>query len=62
MRSLKRSMMRYEGRRAGVKPSRYVHAAWERLQVERVGYALRKVNVCHGSKPKRTWAKRTVGV
>lgn len=55
MRRLKRGILRHRAEQKGVKPSRYVAAAWHKLQVAKVGEAMRKRNKEHGTKPKRRW-------
>ena len=53
MRRLKRSILRHRAERRGVKPSRYVHDVWDRIQIRKVGANLRAHNKQYGTKPKR---------
>ena len=55
MRRLKRSILRHEAERKGVKPSRYVFTMWNRIQTKKVGPHERARNRLRGTKTKRQW-------
>ena len=55
MRSHMRELLRRQGERRGVKPSRYVYQAWDAIQRRRLGPGLRARNVGRGTRPKRRW-------
>lgn len=57
MRRYKRAILRHRAEKLGVKASRYVREAWDKLQRKAVG-TQRGVNVAHGTKPKRLWRSR----
>lgn len=54
MRRYKRAILRKQAEKLGVKASRYVREAWDKIQRKAVG-AQRGVNVMHGTKPKYKW-------
>ena len=58
MRKHQREILRRQAERKGVKASRYVREAWDRLQHKKLGDAERLHNVAHGTKPKRLWRSR----
>ena len=53
-----REILRRQGERKGLKPSRYVARMWNRYETKKLGEKQRKANVAHGTKPKRLWAGR----
>ncbi len=52
---MKRGILRHRAEKLGVKPSRYVRHAWDKIQTHEVGAHQRAVNVMHGTKTKRQW-------
>ena len=58
MRKHMREILRRQGERKGLKPSRYVARMWNRYETKKLGEKQRKANVAHGTKPKRLWAGR----
>lgn len=55
MRRLKRAILRHRAEKKGVKPSRYVFNAWDRIQTKKVGAHERARNRLRGTKTKRQW-------
>lgn len=53
MRRIRRSILRREAERKGVKPSAYVNTMWRRVQTKRYGEKLAKRFLARGAKPKR---------
>lgn len=62
MRKYIREIMRTEGKHQRLKPSRYVKAAFERLQQKRYGVEKRKENQAKGTHKRYLWAARTSGL
>lgn len=60
MRKYVREIMRTEGEREHLKPSRYVKAAFEQLQQKKYGVEKRKMNQAKGTRKKRLWKLITV--
>lgn len=54
MRRYKRAILRARAKRRGVKASRYVREAWDRLQRKALGVQ-RGRNVLHGTRTKSKW-------
>lgn len=58
MRKHMREILRRQGERKGLKPSRYVATKWNEYEVRKLGKEQRKANVANGTKPKRLWRGR----
>lgn len=61
MRKYIRAIMRAEGKRQHLKPSRYVKAAFEQLQQKKYGVKARKANQAKGTHKRYLWGSRTAG-
>jgi hypothetical protein len=55
VRKYKRAILRHLAEKRGVKASKFVYFAWDKLQRKAVGESKRYMNVRHGTKPKRLW-------
>lgn len=55
MRRIKRSMLRAYAERKGIKPSSFVAETWDKYQIRKLGWAVRRANQRHGTRPKRKW-------
>lgn len=62
MRKYVRDIMRTEGEREHLKPSRYVKAAFEQLQQKKYGVEKRKKNQARGTHKRYLWRSRTAGL
>lgn len=62
MRKHVREIIRTEGKRNKLKPSRYVKAAFEQLQQKKYGVENRKRNKARGTHKRYLWRARTVGL
>lgn len=61
MRKYIREIMRTEGKRNKLKPSRYVKAAFEQLQQKKYGVENRKKNQARGTHKRYLWRARING-
>lgn len=55
MRKMKRSILRAYAERKGIKPSSYVYETWDKYQIRKFGWSVRRANQWHGTRPKRKW-------
>ena len=55
MRKYIRYGFRIYAEKNGNKPSAFVHDAWERYMIQKVGYGARLANKLHGTKPAYKW-------
>lgn len=62
MRKYVREIMRIEGKRQKLKPSRYVKAAFEQLQQKKYGVEKRKNNQAKGAHKRYLWRARTANI
>jgi hypothetical protein len=62
MRRYIRYRLRIAAQKAGVKPSKHVHFAWDEIQTRKVGSTVRQINQAKGTKPKRLWKSRILAV
>lgn len=62
MRKLIRSMLRAEGERLGVKPSRYMAREFDSYQVKKYGLTRRLINKAKGTHKRNTWKNRVNAV
>lgn len=62
MRKYIRAIIRTEGEREHLKPSRYVKAAFERIQQKKYGVEKRKLNQARGTHKRYLWGSRTAAV
>ena len=58
MREFIRNMLRAEGERLGVKPSRYVARKFDDRQVKKYGETVRRINQAKGTHKRNTWRNR----
>ena len=55
MRKYRRSIYRAYAERNGIKPSSFVAETWDKYQIRKFGWAVRRANQRHGTRPKRKW-------
>lgn len=58
MRKYIRHALRIRAEREGVKPSKYVAAAWDRLSVKKYGAKRRRIHQATGTHKRATWGSR----
>ena len=62
MRKYIRHALRIRAEREGVKPSKYVAAAWDRLSVKKYGDKRRRIHQATGTHKRRVWKSRIESV
>lgn len=61
-RKILRNALRREAELKGYTPSKYVRAIFDHVQVKKVGRTLRDIRKAIGTKPRRLWRERILGV
>lgn len=61
-RKIIRNIIRAEGKRQGVKPSRYLARKFDKIQAEKYGTTVRRINQAKGTHKRNVWRMRIESV
>ena len=57
-RKIVRNIIRAEGKRLGVKPSRFLARKFDDIQIKKYGHTVRRINQAKGTHKRNTWRMR----